>query len=74
MAKIKWTEGWLCRDKKNNGGYVMFFGTGQPECRGGLWEGPYCLDESWTPEEFDRIYGLNQAPVYGKKFLCDMEL
>jgi len=78
--EVELTEGVLCRDSKQRGGHIAF-------CRGikprqidftGGWAD--CEDSdahdwrSWGADEFDRIYGLKQAPGYGKKMLVDIEL
>lgn len=78
-AKSKWTEGWLARDKKRDGGYIAFF-TGAPPTYHG-----YCLwatggakgchvRQCWSPAQFKKVYGLKKAPPYGGKQFVDMEL
>ncbi len=79
--KVKYVEGWLCRDKKKDRGSVAFFETASVLLQyhtawGWALRAPDqgTCRQVWTADEFDRIYGLKKAPGYGKKVLADMEL
>jgi len=70
MAKKKWTEGALCRDgmgKTWPGSEAITFFKGCSRAsvalHTGMWFGGGigdCIE--WSEEDFDRIYGLDQAP------------
>ena len=65
------TEGYLCRDQCSEG-WVAFFQLKKPQQVDGEWISGVTYIKTWTPEEFQDVYGF--IPRKGSCHWYEIEL